>query len=256
MSRLKSTIRDLLPAPFVSAYRRYRYLQLARANQKTTPEAVFTGIYTGRKWGGESDSFYSGPGSHESTMVGPYVEKLKEELARIGAETKTAVDLGCGDYSIGHRLSPLCGRYVGVDIVRPLIEHNQKTYGSANVQFRHANIVEDDLPEGEICFVREVLQHLSNAQIQSVIPKLLKYRWCFITEHHPSAGRLRRPNIDKPYGPDIRVSRGSGVFLHEPPFNVSKERVRVVLEVPCARRPESSQADDPGLLRTFVLERQ
>ena len=250
MSSVKSAIRRMLPRSVVLAYNGYRRDRLARRNRRMTTEEVFTDIYSNNRWGGPSGTFCSGDGSHENSIVSPYVTKVTAELDRIGAATMTAVDLGCGDYSVGRQLSPACGRYIGVDIVKPLIAHNQETFGTANISFLHANMVEDALPDGDICFVRQVLQHLSNDQIAAVLPKLDKFRWCFITEHHPSPDRLRRPNEDKPHGDTIRVSHGSGVFLDEAPFSVPVARYNLLLEVPGAAPTDTM---DAGVIRTYVL---
>jgi hypothetical protein len=249
LGHLKSAVRELLPSSVLAAYRRYKAALLDRRERRMSTEEVFTRIYVHNRWAGPG-LFFSGSGSHEGAIVAPYVAAVTGELQRLRAETLTAVDLGCGDFSIGRQLAAACRRYVGVDIVRPLIEHNRATFGSERIAFHHANIIEDEIPAGDICFVRQVLQHLSNAQIRAVLPKLARYRWCFITEHHPSPGRLRRANLDKPQGADIRVYRGSGVFLELPPFNVPKERYRLLLEVP----GQMPQNIDPGVIRTFVLE--
>jgi Methyltransferase domain len=250
MSSMKSAIRRMLPRSVVLAYNGYRQERLARRNRRMTTEEVFTDIYSSNRWGGRSGTFCSGDGSHEAAIVAPYVAKVTAELGRIGAATMTAVDLGCGDYSVGRQLSPACGRYIGVDIVKPLVAHNQAMFGSANISFRHANMVEDALPDGDICFVRQVLRHLSNEQIAAVLPKLDKFRWCFITEHHPSPDRLRRPNEDKPHGDTIRVSRGSGVFLDQAPFGIPAARYSLLLEVPSVAPVDSM---DAGVIRTYVL---
>jgi ribosomal protein L32 len=251
MSSLKSVIRRMLPRNVVSAYDGYRQEKLTRLNRRMTTEEVFTNIYSKNRWGGRSGTFCSGDGSHAAAIVSPYVARITAELDRIGASTMTVVDLGCGDYSVGRHLSASCGSYIGVDIVKPLIAHNQMTFGAPGVSFRHANIVEDELPDGDVCFVRQVLQHLSNDQIAAVLPKLNKFRWCFITEHHPSHGRLLQPNIDKPHGDNIRVSRGSGVFLDEPPFSVPSARYSLFLEVPGV---EPIDDTDPGVIRTYILK--
>jgi hypothetical protein len=162
----------------------------------------------------------------------------------------TVVDLGCGDYSVGQQLVSHCARYVGVDIVRPLVEYNQATYGSEHVSFKHANIVADELPSGDICLLRQVLQHLSNDQILAVLPKLNRFRWTFISEHQASPSRLRTANIDKPHGGGIRAGFGSGVFLDRPPFNIPSDRLRVLLEVPGTALQGGV---DPGVIRTYVL---
>jgi hypothetical protein len=163
----------------------------------------------------------------------------------------TVVDLGCGDFSVGQRIASGCGRYIGVDIVKPLVDRNRATFGSSTVSFLHANIVEDELPEGDVCLVRQVFQHLSNDQILAVLPKLEQYGWSFITEHHPSEFRLLQPNKDKPHGGSIRAGQRSGVFLDQPPFNVPKSRFRLLMEMPGTSLPGGM---DPGVIRTFILE--
>jgi len=218
-----------------------------------TTEEAFTDIYVNNRWGGASGTFYSGLGSHETAVVWPYVAGIKSELERIGARSLTVVDLGCGDFSIGRQIAPHCQKYIGADVVKPLVAHNQSMYGNSRVSFVHADIVADSLPEGDVCVIRQVFQHLSNAEIASVIPKLSRYRWSFITEHHPSDHRLLLPNSDKPHGGSIRASARSGVFLEQPPFNVPKERYRLLLELAGTALPGGM---DPGVIRTFVLENE
>jgi hypothetical protein len=252
MSFLKSAIRKVLPKNVAAAYGDYRQEKLAQRNQRKSTEDIFTDIYSTNRWGGRPGTFFSGLGSRDNAIVSPYVTSVTAALKQIGAASMTAVDLGCGDYAVGRNLSPACGRYIGVDIVRSLVAHNQATFGGHNVSFQYANIVEDLLPEGDICFVRQVLQHLSNDQIAAVLPKLNRFSWCFVTEHHPSLGAMQKPNKDKPHGDDIRVSRGSGVFLDKQPFNVPSEKYTLLLEVPGTPTLDGS---DPGIIRTYLLER-
>jgi hypothetical protein len=250
MGHLKSTVGALLPSGVRAAYRRYQQARRAHLESDIGAEEVFTRIYARNGWGGPPGSFNSGSGSHEPAIVAPYVATVTAELRRLGAAKMTVVDLGCGDFSIGGELAPACGRYLGVDIVRPLIDHNRATFGTDRVAFRHLNIVDDELPEGHVCVVRQVFQHLSNREILAVLPKLARYRWCFVTEHHPSPDRLRCPNLDKAHGSDIRLYQGSGVFLESAPFDIPLERYRLILEVPGCM-PEGV---DPGIIRTFLLE--
>jgi hypothetical protein len=251
MRFVRSAVRRVLPKNLVLIYNGYQEKRLARRNQRWTTEQVFTDIYLSGRWGGRPGTFCSGDGSHETSIVAPYVTAVTAELVRIGAASMTAIDLGCGDYSVGRQLSSFCGKYIGVDIVKSLVAHNQATFGGHNVSFRQANIIEDAIPDGDVCFVRQVLQHLSNEQIAAVLPKLDKFRWCFITEHHPSPGRLRQANQDKPHGDNIRVGSGSGVFLDAPPFNIPAARYDLLLEVPGIAPTDET---DPGIIRTYVLK--
>ena len=83
------------------------------------------------------------------------------------------VDLGCGDFSVGSHIRPLCRNYIACDIVEPLIEFNRKEYESQNVDFRVLDFTRDRIPSCEVLFLRQVLQHLSNKHIKKALPKLV-----------------------------------------------------------------------------------
>jgi hypothetical protein len=247
---IKASLKRLLPAAWLESYRRMQRAREKKCNAAKTAEQVFTEIYAERKWTPGSKEFDSGAGSSDERITAAYVRAARDWLKRIGSINLTIVDLGCGDFRVGQQLVDLCGHYVGVDIVKPLIEHLVKQFASTKVEFLHRNILEDSLPHGDVCFLRQVLQHLSNDQIQTVLRRVQKYRWTVITEHHPSSAVFRAPNLDKPHGADIRLFDGSGVFLDEPPFNVPPERLKLLLEV--AGHPFPGWCD-PGVIRTYVL---
>ena len=79
------------------------------------------------------------------------------------------VDLGCGDFAVGSMLRKDCNNYIAVDILDKLINKNKKIYKNLNVDFRTLDFTKDNLPEGDICFVRQVLQHLSNTIIIKIV---------------------------------------------------------------------------------------
>ena len=111
--------------------------------------------------------------------------------------------------------------YVACDIVPELINFNRLKYKALNVEFRALDIIADKLPSGKIVFIRQVLQHLSNDQINILIPKLkATYEYIILTEHLPSLDYFEH-NLDKPTGPDIRASIKSGIVLTSPPFWLS-----------------------------------
>ena len=178
---------------------------------------TFETIYREKLFGAvPGERFYSGNGS-----VGQFNDSYCELVAQIIHEKgiTSIVDLGCGDFRIGRRLAALVDDYVGVDIVPDLIEQNRKEYGSKHLSFACLDIVEDPLPKGDLCLVRQVLQHLNNAEISTVLSKLGIYRWALITEN-VSAGEVKCPNVDHVHGPETRLVEGSGVFLTEPPFSL------------------------------------
>ncbi|HWO73694.1 MAG TPA: class I SAM-dependent methyltransferase, partial [Dehalococcoidia bacterium] len=173
---------------------------------------------------------FSGSGSHNAEIVAPYVRAVTEWLQANGGERMTLVDLGCGDFAVGSQIAPHVARYVGVDVVAPLIEANNRRFGSDRVRFERRDIVSDDLPEGDVCTIRQVFQHLSNAQIAEVLRKTARYRWLIVTDHE--SDRMKVPNLDKPIGSSTRLYLRSGVVLTEPPFNLPRDRVLRLLDLP------------------------
>ena len=81
----------------------------------------------------------------------------------------------------------------------------------------------------DICFVRQVLQHLSNFHIQGLKLMSGKYKYLVITEHLNKVENFL-PNIDKVTGPDIRIDN-SGVILTKPPFNLKAIEVKDVCNI-------------------------
>ena len=248
---MKSLIRNLIPSASLEFYRRLRRSFQRRRNRNRPIEEVFTDIYLGNRWGGAKGQFCSGNGSTDDAIVSSYVSMVAEKSRSEGFRGRAFVDLGCGDFHVGRQLLPFCSQYAGADIVKPLIARNQEEFGSPSVRFVGLNIVEDALPEGDVCFVRQVFQHLSNRQILAVLPKLRAYRWVFITEHYPTESGAIRPNKDKVPGADIRLYDNSAVYLCEPPFDLPRQQVRMVLEV---EGSDLGAGCDRGVIRTFLYK--
>lgn len=228
---------DLLPKALqwrlehLNARRRQRVMD--RLYKDKTPEQVFSHIYEKGLWGGTPEfPFFSGVGSHDEAVVTGYVRAVGEWLAGF-PQPPDVVDLGCGDFNVGRQLRPLCGSYVACDVVPALVASNRTRYAAMNVDFRHLDITAAPLPGGQVVFIRQVLQHLSNEQISRVVAKLGQYRHVVLTEHLPGT-RDFQPNLDKPTGHGIRVGAvpASAVVLTAPPFDFRPATTRVLLEVP------------------------
>jgi hypothetical protein len=196
---------------------------------------VFIQTYRNKLWGNiEGEQYFSGEGSSEKFTV-PYTEWLARFIDE--REIDTIIDLGCGDFRAGRQIcSALSVNYVGVDIVPDLIAYNQSRFGNDRVRFTCADIIEEELPDGDLCLMRQVLQHLSNEQISRVLANCMKFPFLVVTDD-VYRGPDMRPNLDIMHGPDYRWFRRSGVFLDRAPFNMPAQ---VVLEIPyesgCAMR--------------------
>ena len=170
--------------------------------------------------------YYSGPGSYREDLTEPYVEWLREFVTK--ENIGSIVDLGCGDFNEGRQLVSLVPKYTGVDIVEGVIQRNREEYGNNNVDFLCLDIVSDELPNGELCLVRQVLQHLCNAEIQEVLYKLKRYKYSVITETVYDKTRANAYSIDISKDRSTRRNQKSGVYLDEAPFNEKIEILKVL----------------------------
>jgi len=192
---------------------------------------TFQSIYNRGIWGKDDAPFFSCIGSN-GPAADFYVERmaaLLESHAQELRRTLRVVDLGCGDFRIG---KALLGRvadiqYTGCDIVPELVAHNAATYTSDRVMFKTLDAVCDPLPEADVCLVRQVFQHLSNADIQAVV-RQMKYPTVYVTEGHPIR-RIGPVNPDKVIGASVRfdwkTGQGRGVELNQTPYNLVSEEV-------------------------------
>ncbi|MEQ1850409.1 MAG: class I SAM-dependent methyltransferase [Chthoniobacteraceae bacterium] len=247
---MKQTLLRLTPKPLLEGYRSLKRWAERRCNSQKTTEQIFTEIYRAGKWGGSEGNLCSGGGSLHEEIVGPYVTKVLALLCGITEFPIQIVDLGCGDFRVGRRFLDHCESYTGVDIVPDVVAANQAEFGSAKCRFAKLNIIDDPLPAGTVCFVRQVLQHLSNEQILKILPKLSQYRLVLVTEHYPSDNPGARPNLDKVHGAGIRLYQNSGVYLDRPPFDVPASQMELVLELP---GHGFEGGIDAGVIRTFAI---
>ena len=185
-------------------------------------------VYAMKLWGDNKSDFYSGVGSHRPDLVKPYINVLKSFFISF-KNPLVVCDLGCGDFNVGKELVQYTQRYVAVDIVKGLIVHNKEKYIEDNLEFHCLDIAADDLPSGDCALLRQVLQHLSNAEIQSIVNKLTNYKYVVITEHIPK-GRFV-PNIDIISGQGIRLKKQSGLNVLAPPFNLKVKEEKQVLSL-------------------------
>jgi glycosyltransferase involved in cell wall biosynthesis/SAM-dependent methyltransferase len=240
--------RHLIKAVTPAVLRDYRTRWLvSKSRQKSCAQPVaevFCDVYRNRqRTSTDTDTeqdLSSGPGS-AIAYAQPYCDWVSS-FVRDNKITRV-VDLGCGDFRIGRTLTASGDfDYLGVDIVPELIANYRARFGDSKVRFECLNIIDDDLPPGELCLIRQVFQHLSNQEILFVLEKCSAYSYVLITEH-VYIGEGSRPNVDKPHGPDTRVYDRSGVFLDKAPFDLP---TRTVLELPYA---------DGEVLQSVLLER-
>ncbi|MFT7051796.1 MAG: hypothetical protein ACJAZK_002414, partial [Psychroserpens sp.] len=87
-----------------------------------------------------------------------------------------------------------------------------------DLEFHCLDIAVDDLPSGDCALLRQVLQHLSNAEVKRIVHKLTDFKYVILTEHVPEGDFI--PNKDIISGQGIRLKKQSGLSILTPPFNL------------------------------------
>lgn len=185
-------------------------------------------VYKMKLWGDKNADFYSGDGSHLSEIIKPYITAVTTFLSSFD-KPFTVCDLGCGDFNVGKELVQQVEKYIALDIVPDLITRNKEKFKANNLEFHCLDIATDELPTADCAIIRQVLQHLSNAEIQSIANKLKVFKYVIVTEHIPEGDFI--PNLDIISGQGIRLKKQSGVNLLDPPFNFKVKEEKELLSV-------------------------
>lgn len=185
-------------------------------------------VYEMNLWGGNRSGFYSGDGSHHSEIINPYLDVVITFLRSFKSPLRVC-DLGCGDFNVGKELVKYTKKYIAVDIVKDLIDHNKSLFKDENLEFQCLDIAVDDLPSGDCVLLRQVLQHLSNAEIQSIVSKLDDFKYVILTEHIPEGDFI--PNKDIISGQGTRLKKQSGLDVLASPFNLKVKEENILSSV-------------------------
>ncbi len=238
---IKKVVKKLIPSAVLEWRARKISAKIQRDFAGKTAAETFAEIYERNIWGGESGEFYSGDGSDEkyANVYAAAIKKFVEEK-----NVERVVDLGCGDFRVASKFVSDDFFYTGCDVVASLIDCLNEKYKSEKIEFRRVDIIEDPLPDGDLCLIRQVLQHLSNREIARVLRNAEKYKYLIITEHYPNPRNKFTPNLDISHGPNVRARFGSAVVFDQPPFNL--KNIRLLLDV---------EAEKGTRIKTFVVER-
>ncbi len=213
VASFKAVLRLALPYSILQAWNAYKNKQ--NVDPDADVKTIFSAIYKSNKWGGQPGDFFSGSGSDAQATI-DYVRVVTKFIS--DHQLKSVVDIGCGDFRVGAQIVKSGLNYIGVDVVPNLIERNNREFARPGLVFIEANAIEDEMPDADLCLIRQVLQHLSNEQIIKILSKCAKYKYVIVAEHHAGQSHFKKENCDKFAGSDVRVFQGSGVYLEKHPF--------------------------------------
>tara|TARA_B100000767_G_scaffold180685_1_gene168624 strand:- start:328 stop:1065 length:738 start_codon:yes stop_codon:yes gene_type:complete len=187
---------------------------------------IFKYIFSSGYWSDyslDADKSVSGKGSnYDNTLY------LKDELKIFFREKKIKkiLDIGCGDFNwMSNLLNDIeYESYLGIDIVKQLVDENSKKYGSKKVKFLSQDIVGENIDfthEFDLILVRHVFIHLKNSNITKTLDKIKKINCKYLAI---TSDPYRSINIDlKTEG------RYRDINLTIEPFNL-KDPIKIIRE--------------------------
>lgn len=187
-------------------------------------KSVFSNIYKKNLWGGKKGEIYSGAGSYREEFVREYSVYIKEFVKK--NRINTIVDLGCGDFNVASNFAADVKNYIGIDIVEDVINRNSAKFSGDKIHFLCMDIVEEDLPNADLCLIRQVLQHCTNEEIKHILEKCKKYKNILVTENVWNKEKAAGYNCDILADRRTRRAQKSGVYLEEEPFCQKVEIVK------------------------------
>jgi len=226
---LKALARRFLPRRLVAAVGQHRIARRERTLGELPLAQAFDEVYRRGMW--KQGRTASGTGS-EGVLAERYVAFVRAYAAKYNL--RSVLDGGTGDFSIGSQLAPSFERYTAIDVSPRIIKINWERYSAAmypNVRFMAADLTTSALPTADLVLIRQVLQHLTNAQIEMILRNLEASHWrrALITEDVHDPVRNPVPNLDLPsHTVRTRTSLGSGVFLDKPPFRRAANRLAII----------------------------
>jgi hypothetical protein len=189
---------------------------LWRALMRLSSRERFELVHARSLWG--SAESVSGTGSTwaETAVLRSRLPALLRRLA-----VRTLLDVPCGDFNWLQHVDLGSIRYVGLDVVAPLIEQNRLRYAAPGREFHVGDLLVDALPAADAALVRDCLVHLSFEEGRRALGRLQTsgIRYLLLTtfpatdvnEDIPS-GLWRPLNMERPpFGlppPDLLLHEG------------------------------------------------
>ncbi|MFP4144418.1 MAG: class I SAM-dependent methyltransferase [Phycisphaeraceae bacterium] len=185
-------------------FARARYLFFRTLHGLVSRRHAFNYIYRTRGWRGESVS--GAASSLQRTAA------VREALPAILQKTRSRslLDIPCGDCHWIRHVPLKLDRYIGGDIVTPLVEQNRHAWPGPDREFRVLDLVTDPLPQADLVFCRDCLIHLSLRDGRAALDNIRRSGSRYLlTTTFP--GAANKPIITGQWRP---------IDLTRPPFNL------------------------------------
>ena len=152
-------------------------------------------------------------------------KNIRKELIKLIQKynIKFFLDIPCGDFNWIKNIINKDIKYIGGDIVKELIDRNNKKFSQTNVQFIEFDILRNRLPSADILLCRDCLIHFSYKNIKKFLNNFVnsEIEYLLITSYESN-----RNNSEQNYEIDDGDFRP--LFLMKRPFNLPEPLDKIV----------------------------
>ena len=176
---------------------------------------IFTRYYQDNFWSHDESLSGSGSSVYSTESLRCKLSGLLEKY-----KIKSILDIPCGDYNWMKLLERYGVRYLGADVVREMVDRNNKDYRDDRTEFSVIDVTKGSLPKVDLILTRDCFVHFSYEAIAEAVSQVKKSESTyFLATSFPSWKR----NFD------IKTGFWRPLNLSKPPFNFP-EPVETVLE--------------------------
>jgi hypothetical protein len=195
-----------------------KYMQFFIFKKPFLRKFVFYLIYKSNHWNKHIESnmddlMVSGPGSVPgSVQTKNIIINLNEFIKK--NDIKKILDMPCGDFAWMKELLKINDKidYTGYDIVKDIIDNNNKKYASDKTRFLLKDIInEKSFDNYDLIFVRDFFIHINNKDIKKVLEtiKNSKIRYFACSNYNNEA-----------FNKDVVIGQHRKINLSIEPFNM------------------------------------
>jgi hypothetical protein len=209
-----ATVRPALNRLRLQAWR-FRDALQHRVRGRAHRRNIFERIYDQNLWGDPESTSGGGSGTAATDAIRRELPIVFEQYG-----ITSLLDAPCGDFHWMKHVAGSLECYTGVDIVRDLVERNQRLYGTDRVRFACADIVVDPLPAADAVLCRDCFIHLPTRLIRGALANFRAsgIRYLLLTNDRD----IERYH-DIPIGSFRRVNFARPPFSFPPPLHVVNE---------------------------------
>lgn len=155
------------------------FLLCLKVSAETESERAFSTIYQEGAWGrNEQGEAISGGGSTLAEGR-PFIDYLQHFLDH-SPDVHSIIDIGCGDWVLAREIQWGQREYLGADVVESVVLKNQLAFGTNTIHFAHLDGVVDEIPAADLLLCKDVLMHLPNSCIFTLLSKFKHCKYCIL----------------------------------------------------------------------------